>query len=224
MKHITRLILLFLLILFANACKKNKLEVMPMGSLNITNAIAGGTTARFGSYATTIANNNFTQYSLLTGNSPLYIFPVGDSLHPYYNDNKFFESATDSYSLFLAGTPAAVDAILIKESISYRTDSTLGIRFINLSQNSPALNITLSTSPWVNEAAGLGYKKYTDLKSYPSLYNSNYTFQIRDPANPNTVLTTFPLTAAALPRFANITLVIKGPSPAVSIFRVNNDR
>lgn len=217
--------LLALSILFLFSCKKSEINLTPLASLSVTNAITGGTTAKLGSYATTIASAGYTQFGLLTGTNPIYVYPSTDSIHPYYNST-LTANQGEVYSLFLAGTPAAVDAIVVKETIPYRTDSTAGIRFINLASNSPALNVTLSTSTSVNEVAGLTYKSMTDFKTYAGLYNSAYTFQVRDPAAllTATPLATISFTAATVPRFANITLVIKGSYPALSILRVNNDR
>ena len=208
-----------------SACKKDEVKLTPLASLNVTNAVVSGTTAKFGSRTTTISNNNFTQFGLIAGSNSLYIYPSTDSLHPYYN-NSITTNKGEVYSLFLGGTPAAVDAVVVKETIPYRTDSTAGIRFINLAPNSAALNITLSTTPTVNEVSGLAYKSYTDFKTYAGLYNSTYTFQIRDastaaPANP---LATFALSTSTVPRFANITLVIRQNGTGVAVFRVNNDR
>src|SRR5687768_7761073 len=103
------------------SCKKSKIDLTPLASLNVTNAIVGGTAAKMGSNAATVANNGFTQFGLLTGTIPIYIYPSTDSLNPYYKSTLTANSG-EVYSLFLAGTPAAVDAIVIKETIPYRTD------------------------------------------------------------------------------------------------------
>jgi hypothetical protein len=113
----------------------------------------------------------------------------------------------------------------VKENIPYRTDTTAGIRFINLSPDSPPLNITLSTSPTVNEVSNLRYKQYTDFKSYPANYNSSYIFQVRDTTG--NLLKSYTLRASSFPLFANITLVIRGlmnGSPAMNFTLVKNDR
>jgi hypothetical protein len=213
------LILLTATVLFS--CKKSEINLTPLASLNVTNAIVGGTTAKLGSYATTVSNNNFAQFGLLTGTIPLYIYPSTDSLKPYYNKTLNTNSG-EVYSLFLTGTPTAVDAVVIKEDIPYRTDSTAGIRFINLAPSSTPLNITLSTTPAVNEVTGLAYKQNTEFKTYQGKFNSAYTFQVRDAAG--ALLTTFALSTSTVPRFANITLVIRQNGASVSVFRVNNDR
>lgn len=208
------------------SCKKSAFTSPPSASLTVTNAVVGGTSIRLGSNAKVIANNDFAQLTVNAGYNEVYIWPVTDSTQPYYIHNKWLAEDRGAYSLFVTGAPTAVDGILVKENIPYRTDSTAGIRFINLSPNSPALNITLSSTPTVNEVSDLEYKEMTGFTSYPALYNSAYTFQVRNAAT-NAVLATYSFSAASLPRCANVTLVIRGlvgNSPAINITRVNNDR
>jgi hypothetical protein len=190
----------------------------------VVNAVSGGTTARLGSNATTISNNSNAQLAVIAGQNAIYVWPTSDSAHPYYNDPKFVSQDREVYSLFLTGTAAAPEGILVKDNIPYRTDSTAGIRFINLAPGSTPLNITLSTSTGTNEVANLAYKDITEFKTYPGLYNSAYTFQVRAANNPNTVITTFTLTSSTVPRFANITVVIRQSGSSLATFRVNNDR
>ena len=206
-----QIIYLAIVVTIISSCDKDEVKTSPLTSLMIGNFVSGGAAVKLGSNATTINNNNTngTQLALVAGENNLYIWPLGDSLNPYYVQNKFVSADREVYSLFLGGTVANKEAILIKENIPYRTDSTAGIRFINLAENKPSVNITLSTLTTVNEVSALAYKSYTEFKSYAGLYNSAYTFQVRDAANPTTVLATFSLTAAQVPRFANITLVIR---------------
>jgi len=232
MKYFNQLTTLLLAIIFISSCKKDEIKTSPITSLTVGNFKISGKTVRIGSNLTTIANNNTngTQMALKAGTNDLYVWPMGDSLNPYYVQNKFASADREAYSLFLCGDTLAQrgDAVLIKENIPYRTDSTCGIRFINLSPNSTPLNITLSTSTTVNEVSDLSYKQYTDYISYAGKYNSTYTFQVRAAANPGTVLASVTLTAAQVPRFANITLVIRGKmtggAPTMGITRVNQDR
>ena len=170
-------------------------------------------------------NMNFKQFGLVAGNSNVYLWPTGDSANPYYN--KVIPTKDgDVYSLFLAGNAATqIDTILVKEDIPYRTDSTAGIRFINLSPNSTPLNIVRKNTPTINEVTGLAYKQMTSFMSFPGLYNSADTFLVRNAAG--TQLAQFNFTTATQPRFANVTLVIRGlvaGTPAIGVTRVNNDR
>jgi hypothetical protein len=221
MKKINAIILLILTL----SCKKENVKTLPIASLTLINTITGGNTVKLGSQVFTITNNSSSALSVNAGENDLYVWPVGDSLHPYYTYSKFNSLDREIYSLFLGGTPTAVDGILIKENIPYRVDSTGGIRFINLSPNSPPLNINLSTIPSINEVNNLAYKQYTDFKSYPGLASTpTYTFQIKN-ASTGTVLLTY--TVNPIPRFANITLVIRGmvgTTPALGVTRVTQDR
>lgn len=223
MKNISKLLVTILAVCFLS-CKKNSINLTPSASLNVINAVVSGTTARINNVSvTTIANNNYINFGVLTGNRPIYIYPSADSLHPYVNTSMTF-NRSDVYSLFIGGPATATDVVIIKENIPYRSDSTAGIRFINLAPNKPLINITLSVTPSVNEVSSLAYKQYSDFKAYAGNYNSSYSFQIRDAANPSTVLTTFSLAATAVPRFANITLVIRQNGNGVAVFSVKNDR
>ena len=158
----------------------------------------------------------------------MYIWPVGDSANPYYVNPKFVAKDREVYSLFVAGQIGSTTGLLIKDEIPYYTDSTFGVRFINLIPNSPPLNVTLSTiTPSVNEVSNLGYLQYTDFKIYPGkAANTSYTFQVRK-ASDNSIVASF--TLSPVPRFANVTLVIKGMiggtgTAAPGMFRINNDR
>ncbi len=228
--QITLIVLISLIVI--SSCKKEEIKTTPLTSLTVGNFKINGKSAKLGSNATTIGNlnTNGTQMALVAGENNLYFWPTGDSLNPYYvSPVKFNTLDREVYSVFLCGDTLTQrgEAVIIKEDIPYRTDSTAGIRFINLSPNSTPLNITLSTSTTVNEVSNLAYKSYTEYKSYPGLYNSAYTFQVRAANNPNTVLTTFALTASTVPRFANITVVIRGMvggTPALGTTRINHDR
>jgi len=210
--------------LFAMSCKKDSFTNPSVASLAIINAVVGGDDVRLGSNETITYNNTYKGLGVVVNNSSLYVWPVGDSLHPYFTASKFEIENRGSYSLFLGGTPNAVDGILVKDDMPYHTDSTWGVRIVNLSPNSGAFNITLSTSPTVNEVSNLIYKQLTDFKIYPGkASNTKYTFQVRKTSD-NSIVTSYTLST---PRFANVTLVINGlvdSSPAIEIIRVNNDR
>jgi hypothetical protein len=229
MKSLNKILNILFLSIITASCKKEEIKRYPLTSLNVANFVSNGKQVKLGSIAATINNNSNLQMTLKAGENDLYLWPVGDSSKPYLVYPKFSSQENEIYSLFLHGDTLNPQGILIKENFPYHTDSTVGIRFINLSPNSSPLNITLSTSQAVNEAANLEYKQYTDFKTYAALYNSTYTFQVRDSKSidPLPPLATFSLSAAQVPRFANITLVIRGmvgTTPALGVTRVNQER
>lgn len=214
--------------LFVISCKRDLPELKPLTSVLIGNFVTGGTDVKINGFSNNVATNSFSNFVVKEGSSRLYIYPSNDSLHPYYN-NELATSRGDLNSFFIGGNSAQPDVLFIKEHIPYRIDSSAGIRFINLSAGGNAFNITLSSTPTVNEVTNLGYKQYTEFKSYPVLLTTvPYTFQIRDVAT-NSILASYSFNTFSniLPRFANITLVIRGlpfGSPALGVTRVNHDR
>lgn len=86
-------------------------------------------------------------------------------------------------SLFVAGTPAAPDTLFIKDAPVHFpiTDSSVGIRFVNLSTAKTAVNINLQGQPHGSEAAGLLYKSVTAFKPYKAIPSvQRYVFEVRD--------------------------------------------
>jgi hypothetical protein len=227
MKYVKPILLFLMMTSIISSCKKDKIEFAPMASLNIVNTVISGGSAKLNSFAATIANNGNTHFTLFTGTPDIYVYPAVDSLHPYYNANKAVTvSNGDVYTLFLGGPTGTPEAILVKENLAYRiADSTLGIRFINLSPSSPSVNITLSTSTAMNEFTNIAYKQITGFKSFPAgAAVTTYTFQIRN-ATTNAVISSITLSGTTFPRYQNVTLVLRGMvggSPGAGITRVNH--
>lgn len=230
MKFINILSLLITISLFMCFCKKNKIENNPTASLNIVNVVTGGQTIKMGSNATLVSNNTHYRFGWVPGNLDIYIFPINDSLTPYYSSDKGAQiSNGDMYTLFLGGQLPQVESMLLKETFTNYEDSVFGIRFINLSPNSPNVNVTLSTSDTVNEFLNIGYKQISEFKKFSALAsNTSYTLQVRD-AGTKLVITSITLNGPSLttgiPRFKNITLVLRGlvnGNPGAGITRVNH--
>lgn len=217
-------------LLLGAGCKKEMVETTPLASLKIANFVTGGSPVRLGSYFALVNNNQNVNFTLVTGNHDIYVWPVGDSLHPYYRSNKALAVAeNDIYTLFLGGTPAAPEGLLVKESLPVHTDSTAGIRFVHLAPGGPTVNVTLSMTPGVNEFTGVDYLGITEFKKFPATStNSSYTFQVRNASTGNIIASlSMPGTSLAnmVPRFRNVTLVLRGivgGSPGPGISRVNH--
>src|ERR1044071_975552 len=123
-----RIILFFALSVGMLSCKKNPVETVELGGVVIANVVAGGPTVKLGSYTTNLSNSAAGYYHLLSGNKGIYVYPLGDSLHPYYNSiNSLTVTSGDLYTLFLAGPLNTVEPILIKETVTRRTDETMAI-------------------------------------------------------------------------------------------------
>ena len=221
-KLLNQVLVSLLLTTLLTSCEKDNVKLTPLSSLTITNAVNSGQPVRLGSSGTIVNNNSSGQFGLVAGDNKLYVWPTTDSAHPYYNQ-PISTGNGEIFSLFLSGDTTAVDAVVVKDNIPYHTDSTFGVRFINLSSGSSPVKVTLSSSPTASEFGNVAYKQISDFKSFPALAaNTDFTFEVRIPET-DSVLTTTSLNGSGIPKFKNITLVYRGPAEGpVGITRVNN--
>ncbi|SMC44174.1 DUF4397 domain-containing protein [Pedobacter africanus] len=203
--------ILLLLNMLLISCKKEGVVSTPLASLNIVNAVTGGTDVKLrGVPSYTFLNNGFSFLSVLPGKQDLYIYPVTDSLRPYYHgNNQVVMDAGQSYSLFLGGTPDAVSSLLVHETYT-KQDNNIRVRFLNLSPGGPAINVTLASSPAVNEFLNIGYKQISEFKAFTkSGTDPTYNFEVRN-AVTNEIIATFTLYPYIVTGFNKVTLVLGG--------------
>lgn len=216
--------LLLLLFVFTLSCTKENIEILPLSSLKVVNAIVGGGPAKLGSNTTAINNNAAAQFTLEAGDNQLYIFPVEDSTSPYYNQGLTTGSG-EIYSLFLGGLPSNIETVLVKDELPFYADSSFGVRFMNFCPGGPDIKVTLSASPATTEAGELAYKQISKFKMYPALSaNTTYTFQFRN-AGTDAIIASVAMTGTNIPRYKNVTLVLRGVvggMPAAGVTRVND--
>jgi hypothetical protein len=214
-----------------SSCKKED-SVRKISSYTIINATTDVVNARAYAAANTIfwnvlpatdaaAQYRSAQFGAWAGPNIIRAVSGADTSITLFSSSKAenFEEAKSS-TLFLCGSTGAYEGIFINnDNIINRTDSVMGIRFINLSANSSPVNITLSTTPTVNEAAALAYKQITNFKTYPALQSTAaMIFQLRDAGGVLQASYTLPITPVSpyttvgIPyaRFKSITLVVKG--------------
>ncbi|MBO9683997.1 MAG: DUF4397 domain-containing protein [Flavisolibacter sp.] len=226
MKYINQLAVLLFLIIVLPSCKKDEHTDVPLATMRIANIVTGGTVAKLAGVSTTNINNNGSAYfGMFAGNPDIYVYPIDDSLHPYYHANKSVEMKENEYfTLFICGTPDTPESVLVKENYTFHSDSVGGIRFINLSPNSTPVNVTLSTNASVNEFENIAYKGITDFKLYPATSAiTSYVFEVRAADNPAVILASFTINTESVFRFLNATLVFRGlvgGSPAPGISRI----
>jgi len=88
------------------------------------------------------------------------------------------------YSLFITGEDTTnPDFLFVQDVLSAITDSSIGIRFVNLSTGSYPMSINLEGNPNGSEVGNLPYKGMTSFKQY--INNStiiDYLFVVRDAA------------------------------------------
>lgn len=224
---------ILLLIMAGAACSK-KTDPGPLpASLTLVNAIpdSGPLVTNFGGtspitwYNAALMLNYGLFYStqqlgINEGKQPLVLFQYPDTLAhstPLYNLTLSFAPG-DIRTLFLTGTVADPDTLFVRDEplIHATTDSTLGIRFVNLSPGSEPVSVHISgqSSPI---AASLPYKGITPFTALPAKKNtSDYLIEFRDETTHN-LLGSFTLAnvgSVTLPnnlwRYRNFTLALKG--------------
>lgn len=205
-------ILFSLLLAGAVSCSKQSVPPTP-SSLTIINAVVGsaplvtnfsGTDPitwylgadqiAYNTFSTDAYGNN-NQMASYSGMQRLALYQYPDTLQkskPLFNLALNLPPGSIN-SLFLTGTVNAPDTLFVTDQLPFHpvSDSATGIRFVNLSPNSPPVSINILGINNGSEVAALPYKGITGFKSYPATQAiSSYIFEFRDAAT-GTLLTTY---------------------------------
>jgi len=228
------------------SCKKEAyiVKANPVSSLTVANAIVASNpvivnpygdkyVSTYYSTSPQITTGSSVEYNIASGNIPLKIYSVSDTGHAVYNNNITL-SPQRIYSLFLCGQTGSTESVLTTDDPPYHpaADSTVGIRFINLSPGSSPVSVDIQGKANGSEVQSLAYKSITSFKNYPATYNiSQYVFEFRD-ASSGALLTSFTIsginygddgdTNTNFYRWKNITIVFDGLSGSQNAFQVNN--
>lgn len=234
-KHLVSLVLLLVI----TACRKERNTPPGTASLTVINAVTGADNlvvnfsdadtlpnyylnAQKIQYATFLPAYQFSAYS---GTQTLRLYNYPDTL-PKNNPLVVVTlhlPVGSMNSLFVTGTLSQPDTLLSLDYLPYRaiTDSTTGIRFVNLSPGSAPVSVNLQGQPAGSEVKLLPYKGITGFKSYSARStDSVYTFEFHDAAS-GQLLCTFTATGinnsssdpnnpANTWRFRNRTLALTG--------------
>ena len=133
-------------------------------------------------------------------------------------------------SLFIAGTVDDPDTLFVKDvppDIPL-ADSSMGIRFVNLSGAKTAVRVNLQGQPDGSEADNLPYKGVTNFRKYPANASAqSYVFEFRDPDGALLATSSIINPGTAGPpnpwRYNNFTVVFsEAPGSSPAAFIVNN--
>jgi len=204
------------------SCKKQDVKLTPLASIQITNAVVGGSDLQFGTNVATVPNNGYTAYGILIGSQLLKLSSTVASNPVYYNQTKDFVNG-GVYSLFLTGTPAAVESVFLKEeNIPSHTADVFGIRVINLVTGGAPVSVNLQGSANGSFVPNLPYKAVSTFKDVSSVAaEGDKVFEFRNAATGD-LITSFTVPSYDLPRFRNVTLVFAGAAGAETVIRTNN--
>jgi hypothetical protein len=228
MKHIHACRLAALLLL-ATLFSCSKTSSLPgTASLTIVNAVAGSNplVTNFSSTqaiewygnASQIAFGQYAEYNYYSGVQPLGLYQYPDTVaqDPPLVSLVLTLPVGSIHSLFLTGTTNAPDTVFTTDAPPYHppSDSSMGIRFINLSPGSAPVSVDIQGQANGSEAGSVAYKGITAFKSYSATsVVAGYNFEFRDAAS-GTLLVSYALTPAA---YRNYTIALEGlPGPGGS--------
>jgi hypothetical protein len=230
MRKVCYLLLLNCLVA-ASACKKTSSGTSGIASLNIINASVdlpsvvvnfSDTALPFYLNQAPISSNSSMEFGVPAGANPLIVVSSADTVKPVYRGTLDVQ-AGGIYSLYLAGQGGVADTVFTKDEIPVYADSSVGVRFINLSPDSKPISVNLAANdPTQTEFSNLTYKQIVGFKTYSANSNigGSYNFEIRDQAS-GSLLTTF---SWSYTLSKNNTLVINGSEndSSIAVFQVNN--
>lgn len=233
MQYKFRSIIVLLLSTTCFSCSKNTSPGETPSSLTIINAIPGSRplAVNFSGTAPITWYNNAvqlpygqqgtpTQYSINQRQQPLAFYQYPDTLahqQPLLNLTLHCMPG-EIRTLFLTGTLTAPDTLSVTETLPYHpvTDSSVGLRFVNLSSGSSPVSITVTGQGNDPVVTSLPYKGISSFISFPArAATGNYTVEYRDQAS-NTLLGSYPITnPGAITgtntwRYRNYTIALKG--------------
>lgn len=161
------------------------------------------------------------QQGSYSGKQPLAIYHIPDTgAHstPLFNLMLDLPAGT-IHTLFLTGTMSVPDTLFTTDMPPYHpaSDSSMGLRFVNLSSGSTPVSINITGGANGSEVNSLPYKGITGYKNYPATAAVvHYKFEFRDAATGDS-LTSYDITnintAPAVPntrRYRNLTLALIG--------------
>jgi len=226
--------LLTLTIGFLLSCQKDEvIGTIGIAKVNVVNAVVGG-----GGIKANVSPKEMSWSSMLEnqvigyGTGKLYVVstdksthlkvvPIVDTTQIWYNSNANLKTET-MYTLYLSGTPSAVDTLFRAETkfpkpisrdpghLIPATDSVVNIRFVNLSSSGPAVDINIAGYT-TNEVSGLGYQKFTDFKSYLATdQNQGISLEIRNSSTKEVIATYYVDVSKWGNLFKTISIVIMG--------------
>lgn len=127
---------------------------------------------------------NFSLYfPLSSGNYNIKIYNTGENTDPILDADLYVAPNTIS-NLAIIGNSPDLSLYTIPEPVTAQNFGRPCIRFVNLSPDSPALDLNLSTGTKV--FSNITYKKITDYACLPS---GTYTFTINATGSNNVILT-----------------------------------
>jgi hypothetical protein len=169
-----------------------------------------------------VAYGSSRLYSPVAGEVSFLAVPVSDTLLNIFNGKLDLESG-GIYSFFLSGDTDHADTLMVTDNIPSYSDSSAGVRFVNLSVGGKAIVVNIAGDSGNFQFPAIGYQGVTDFKKYAATASAgtSYKFEVRDQAS-GALLGTYNWPYV---RYKNQTVVVSG-DPTIpaqfKVFAVNN--
>ncbi len=165
---------------------------------------------------------------------PISLSTITDTLIPVWT-GRLNLSVNTMNSFFLTGTDTAhVDTLFTTDTpnIYAQSDSSVGIRFINLSAARNAVSVVIHGNTGTPEVPTLAYKGVTSFRTYAANWSAvNITFEFHD-LSTNQLLASYAVsglsngagknTATNTWRYKNVTIVLAGNTSSYKTILVKN--
>jgi hypothetical protein len=186
----------------AGCSKQSSISTSQVASLNVVNVlnnsaplilVQGSITSAIGGFSNLVPLSYSSTAVLTTASGSENLYAIQSNVDtasagskgPNYMFNGVLNFKAGSlYSLFITGEDTtSPDFLFVQDTLSAITDSSMGIRFVNLSAGSSPISINLEGGANGSEVANLPYKGVTSFKRYiNNSTTTDYLFVIRDAA------------------------------------------
>ncbi|MDB5019673.1 MAG: hypothetical protein JWQ28_800 [Pedobacter sp.] len=186
---ISLLLLLTSFSILIGSCKKNEIIGSDISFISVYNASNNATSLNFlingesiGASALTIGQKSL-YYGVYEGVWSTEAIPSGTTGKTLVKDLTFV--AGEHNSLFVIGPADSLDYFTIKDDINVKDPNQVKIKFLNLSPNAGSLNLEIALLGTVTSFPGLGYKQFSDYRSFNA--GTIYTLTLKDSVTNNIV-------------------------------------
>jgi hypothetical protein len=220
MKKIVYSVISVILLFLGWSCEKDSTEFKSTANIYVINASIGNGAVKVNpgagkgfaySKATELVYNASSVYGAFTGSNTITAVSSTDTTKTFFTKTVDLKPAN---TLYLAGQSPTIDTMFRAEDLPYiqaavvNPDSSMYIRFVNLSPTSPAVKVLIKSAA-TNEVESLPYKGISPFKKYPAkVTTASYIFEVRN-ATTNELMTSVTIVPNNN-RFKTISLVMRG--------------
>lgn len=206
-----------------NKYNQRQMPQMPMGYVRVIHTVPGAPNvdvyANDKKIVSNLAYGNYTDYlSIPEGRYKISLYPAGKKDSPILSD--MLTVNNDSVMTVAAfGNPDDIELCSISDANETKKPDKAMIRFIHLSPNAPAVDITLPDGTILFDNV-----PFAHLTNYIDVAPMNYTLQVRVAGTDNVVLTVPNVKPEANKFYSVYAIGLVGDTPALQALLVQDAR